>query len=156
MENIEMHLWPANAAPRQGQKPLLSIRARRFMGAVGGDDEWSFEDAEAVAPAQEGDHTTISFKAARGTFEEDKRAVLQGGVTAYANDMVITLDDITWEISDVSGESAGGGRAYSNNPIRIDSPTQQLEASSLTLDPETATFELKDVSGEIHFGGIAP
>ena len=153
MENIEMSLWPANAAPRQGQKPVLSIRARRFMGSVGSGGEWTFEDAEAVAPAQDEKHASIRFKAARGVFLEDQRAVLQGGVTAYINDMTIHLEDITWEIGAGNGETPKSGTAYSNNPIRIDSPTQKLDASSMTLNPETAIIELPDVSGEFYFGG---
>jgi hypothetical protein len=152
MENIEMSLWPANAVPRQGQKPLLSIEAARFMGSVGSGKEWTFEDAKAVAPAQDEDGTTISFEAAHGVLLEGKQAVLQGGVTAHLDDMTIYLEDITWEISVKNGEAAQGGIAYSNNPIRIDSPTQKLEASSMTLNPETAIIELLDVSGDFYFG----
>jgi len=154
MENIEMDLWPTNAVPQQGSKPLLSIRARRFAGSVGSDNEWSFEDAEAVAPAQDDQQTTIRFKAARGVFREEERATLEGGVTAYLDGMTIHLDDFTWEIGAQVGDAPQQGRAYTDNPLRIDSPTQQLEASSMTMNPETAIFELRDVSGEIHFGGI--
>ncbi len=154
MENIRMDLWPSNEAPRQGQKPVLSISARRFMGSVGSGNEWSFEDAQAEAPAQDDEHTAIRFEAARGVFREDERAVLEGGVTAYLNDMIIHLEDIVWEINVANGATSSGGRAYSDHPVHIESPTQQLDASSLTIDPATATFELTDVSGEIHFGGI--
>lgn len=156
MENIEMHLWPAHAAPRQGQKPLLSIRASRFTGSAGGldgGDEWTFEGADAIAPAQEEGETEIRFEAARGVFREEQHATLEGGVTAYVNDMTIDLENFIWEIGGESGEGPGS-RAYSNQPLTINSPTQHLEASSIRLDPATSSFELTDVTGEIHFGGI--
>ncbi|MCF6285295.1 MAG: hypothetical protein L3K26_08905 [Candidatus Hydrogenedentes bacterium] len=156
MENIEMSLWPSDTAPQQGQKPLLSIEAKRFVGSLGSAKEWTFEGAKAVAYAQEEGDTDIHFKAAHGTFIEGKRAVLKGDddndVTAQLDDMTIYLKDITWEISAKNGEDAQGGMAYSNNPIRIDSPTQKLEAASMTLNPETAIIELVDVSGNFYFG----
>jgi hypothetical protein len=156
MENIEMHLWPANAAPRQGQKPLLSIRASSVTGSAAEGGEWAFRDAIAVAPAQEAGQAEIRFKAARGSFDEGRGAVLEDSVTAYMNDMTIQLQDIIWELGTDAGADAKGGQAYSNHPLTIDSPTQKLEASSLRLDPETSNFELTDVSGEIHFGGMTP
>ena len=155
MENIEMHLWPTSSAPRQGQKPLLSISARLFRGSVGSGNEWSFEDAQALAPAQDEQGSDIEFKANSGVYVEDKWATLQGGVTANLNDMTIYLKDITWEIRPASGDTMGGGMAYTNHAVRIDSPTQQLNATSMTIDPATSAFTLKDVAGEIYFGGVA-
>ena len=155
MENIEMHLWQKSSAPRQGQKPLLSISARLFRGSVGSGDEWSFEGAEAFAPAQDEQGSDIEFMADSGVYVEDKRATLLGNVQANLNDMTIHLEDITWEIQPASGDTMGGGMAYTNQPVRIDSPTQQLNATSMTIDPATSAFTLKDVTGEIYFGGVA-
>lgn len=156
MENIEMSLWPPSDTVQQNQKPVLSIRASRFTGSVGSDSEWSFEEAVAVAPAQDEAHVDIRFEAAHGVFHEDQRATLQGGVTAEMNDMTIHLEDITWEIASEGGEENPAGRAYSTNPVRIDSPTQNLEATSMTLNPETAIIELTDVVGEFFLGEQQP
>lgn len=156
MENIEMSLWPPSDSAQQNQKPVLSIRASRFTGSVDSDSEWSFEEAVAVAPAQDDEHVDIRFEAAHGVFHEDQRATLQGGVTAEMNDMTIHLEDITWEIASETGEENPAGRAYSTNPVRIESPTQKLEATSMTLNPETAIIELTDVVGEFFLGGQQP
>lgn len=156
MENIEMSLWPSGDSAQQSQKPVLSISASRFTGSIGSDSEWAFEDAVAIAPAQDAEHVDIRFEAAHGVFREDQRASLQGGVTAYMNDMTIYLEDITWEIASDDTEGHPAGRAYSTNPLRIDSPTQKLEATSMTLNPETAIIELTDVVGEFFLGEQQP
>ena len=156
MANIDMQLWPLDEVPQAGQKPLLTIKASRFFPSAASDDEWRFEDAVAWAPAQREGQADIHFEANSGLFHEGKWARLEGEVKAWMNDMTIELEDIVWEIGDESSTDQPGGRAYSDHPITIESPTQQLEATSLKLDPKTSEFELTDVSGEIHFGGMTP
>jgi hypothetical protein len=150
MENIEMNLWPENTVPQPGERPILWIRAERFEGDLGSGGALSFEGAEAIAPAQEEGQVDLRFVAARGQFQEGKRATLEGGVTAHLDGMTIHMEAITWEIP----EGENSGVAYSKQPVRIESPTQQLTASSMTLDPATAAITLTDVDGEIRFGGI--
>lgn len=160
MEDIELHLWPSTEAPGQDVKPLLSIRAQRVTGAA--DDtgetsgEMAFEGAVADVPAQDADDPRIHFEAARGVYLDDQRAVLQGGVTAEIDTMTITLEDITWEIFPEAREDGNTSMAFSDNPLKISSPTQNLEAARLRLYPDTEVLELYEVSGEITFMGVQP
>ena len=157
MTNIEMHLWRSSDAPGQDQKPLLSIRAERVTGNMDGSGaELSFEGAQAVRPQQKPEDSQIHFEAERGTFQENKRAVLKDGVKAQINDMAITLEEITWEIAPEDGVEGGTGMAFSDKPLKITSPTQNLEAARLRLYPDANTMELYEVSGVITFTGEKP
>lgn len=157
MTNIEMHLWRSSDAPGQDQKPLLSIRAERVTGSMDGSGaELSFEGAQAVRPQQKPEDSQIHFEAARGTFQENKRAVLKDGVQAQIDDMSISLEEITWEIAPEEGAEGGTGMAFSDKPLKIISPTQNLEAARLRLYPDTNTMELYEVSGVITFTGEKP
>lgn len=157
MTNIEMHLWPSGDAPGQGVKPLLSIRAQRVTGSMeGGGAEMSFEGAQAVVPPQTPEDSQIHFEAARGTFQENQRAVLSGGVKAQIDDMSITLEDITWEMLPEAGTDHKTGMAFSDKPLKIASPTQNLEAARLRLYPDTKMMELYEVTGVITFTGEKP
>lgn len=157
MTNIEMHLWRSSDAPGQDQKPLLSIRAARVTGNMDESGaELSFEGAQAVRPQQNPEDSQIHFEAARGTFLENQRAVLKDGVKAQIDDMAITLEEITWEIAPEGGAEGGTGMAFSDKPLKIMSPTQNLEAARLRLYPDTNTMELYDVTGVITFTGEKP
>ena len=157
MTNIEMHLWRSSNAPGQDQKPLLSIRAARVTGNMDESGaELSFEGAQAVRPQQKPEDAQIHFEAARGTFLENQRAVLKDGVKAQIDDMAITLEEITWEIAPEGGAEGGTGMAFSDKPLKIISPTQNLEAARLRLYPDTNTMELYDVTGVITFTGEKP
>ena len=157
MTNIEMHLWPSSEAPGQEEKPLLSIRAQRVTGNMDGSGaELSFEGAQAVVPQQKPEDSQIHFEAASGTFQENQRAVLKGGVKAQIDDMAITLQEITWEIAPREEEEGGTGMAFSDQPLTINSPTQKLEAARLRLYPDTNSMELYEVSGVITFTGEKP
>lgn len=157
MTNIEMHLWPSSEAPGQEEKPLLSIRAQRVTGNMDGSGaELSFEGAQAVVPQQKPEDSQIHFEAASGTFQENQRAVLKGGVKAQIDDMAIALEEITWEIAPQDGEEGGTGMAFSDKPLTITSPTQKLEAARLRLYPDTNSMELYEVSGVITFTGEKP
>jgi hypothetical protein len=157
MTNIEMHLWPSTEAPGQEEKPLLSIRAQRVTGNMDGSGaELSFEGAQAVVPQQKPEDSQIHFEAASGTFQENQRAVLKGGVKAQIDDMAIALEEITWEIAPQDGEEGGTGMAFSDKPLTITSPTQKLEAARLRLYPDTNSMELYEVSGVITFTGEKP
>lgn len=157
MNEVEMQLWPSSDAPAQGTRPLLSIRAQRVTGSLDGTTaELSFEGAQAVVPPQEEGDSNINFEAARGTYQQNRRAVLSGGVTAQIDDMAIALEDITWEILPQEGAETSTGLAFSDNPLKIASPTQNLEAARLRLYPDTQTMELYDVKGTITFTGEQP
>ena len=157
MTNIEMHLWPTGDAPGQDVKPLLSIRAQRVTGSMeGGGAEMSFEGAQAIVPPRTPEDAPIRFEAARGTFQENKRALLKDGVKAQVGDMSIALEDITWEMVPEEGTDHKAGMAFSDKPLKITSPTQNLEAARLRLYPDTNTMELYDVTGVITFSGAKP
>lgn len=156
MENINMHLWPSTDTPGEDVKPLLSIQAERVTGMGGGTEQLTFEGARAVVPAREPGDLEINFVAERGSYVEGKRAVLEGGVVARIDDMTIELEDIVWEIVPGLAGAAGQSLAASDNPLRITSPTQQLEASSLRLRAGAKMLELRDVSGEFTFTGDMP
>lgn len=160
MEDIELHLWPSTESTGQDVKPLLSIRAQRVVGAAdetgGTTGEMAFEGAIADVPAQEEGDPRIHFEAARGIYLDDQRAVLQGGVTAEIDTMTIALEDITWEIFPEADADGNTSMAYSDNPMKITSPTQNLEAARLRLYPDTEVLELYEVSGEITFMGVQP
>jgi hypothetical protein len=162
MENVQLELWPSTDTPGQDVKPLLLIRAARVTGSGGETKSLSFEGAEATVPAAAPGATELQFTAQHGAFEEGVRAVLDQGVVARVNDMIIELESITWEVAGAGGEAGaeagggGGGIAYSDRPLKITSPTQRLEAASLRLDVATETIELRQVTGEITFSGETP
>lgn len=157
MTNIEMFLWPSGDSPEKGEKPLLIIRAKGVTGSMASSGaELSFEGAQAVVPPKTPEDSQINFEATRGTFIENQRAVLKDGVRAQIDDMSITLDDITWEIPPKEGETEGVGMAFSDKPLKIVSPTQNLDAARLRLYPDTRTMELYDVTGVITFAGAKP
>jgi len=155
MNEVEMQLWPPSDGANQNTRPLLSIRAQRVTGSLDGTTgELSFEGAEAVVPPQEEGDSQIDFQAARGTYQQNRKAVLSGGVAAKIDAMSITLEDITWEIQPADAtDNPGLGYAFSDNPLKIDSPTQKMEAARLRLYPATQTFELDDVKGVVTFQG---
>lgn len=153
MENVKLELWPSPDTPGQDVKPLLLIRAARVTGSGGDTKSLSFEGAEATVPATEPGATSLQFDANHGTFQEGVRALLDQGVVAHVNDMTIELEEITWEVASGEGNS---GLAFSDHPLKITSPTQNLEAASMRLDMTTQTIELRQVTGEISFTGDAP
>ncbi len=156
MEGMKLDLWPSTDTPGENVKPLLSIRAAQVKGLGAETNELTFEGAEAVVPAKSAEDREIRFSATRGSYLEGQKAVLSGGVTALIDDMTISLEDITWDIVPGEGGAPGTGIASSDNPLRITSPTQDLEAQGLRLYIVTQTFELRDVNGFITFSGETP
>lgn len=156
MEDMEWHLFPDPDTPAEGEKPILSIWAERVTGMGDDSTALAIEDVEAVVPAQAPDDREIHFSAARGVYEEGKGARLEGGVVATIDDMTIELEAISWEIAPDQAGAPVGGLAASDAPLKITSPTQSLEASSLRLFSESKTLELRGVTGEITFSGETP
>jgi len=156
MENFEMRLWPSTENPGENLAPLLYIRAERVMGLGGDTKELTFEGAEAVVPATSPESRELQFTAKFGSFVEGERALLRDGVVARIDDMTIELEEITWSIMPGEGGAAGSGLAASDRPLRIVSPTQNLEAQALRLYADTETLELREVTGEITFIGELP
>jgi len=58
------------------------------------------------------------------------------------------LSDIHWQ----RGDETTAGMASTDNPVIIDDPELQLNASGLRLYPDERHFELVNVSGVIRFG----
>ena len=156
MENFEMRLWPSTEDAGENLVPLLYIRAERVMGLGGDTKELTFEGAEAVVPATSPDSRELQFTAKYGSFVEGERALLRDGVVARIDDMTIELEEITWSVVPGEGGAASSGVAASDRPLRIVSPTQNLEAQALRLYAATETIELREVTGEITFIGELP
>lgn len=146
MESINLYLHEAAPSPGVAARPTFSVHAEQFTlldNAV-----WSFEDARAViygAGPQEGE---ITLEAARGRFEEDRGALLEGGVRAYVAELLMELSDIEW-VNPQNEEEEGVAR--SGHAVRVSSPALNLSASSLRLYPERKVFFLTDVSGLVRF-----
>lgn len=156
MKDIKWELWPPAESPGKDVKPLLSIRAERVTDAGGDAGNLAFEGAQADVPARNAGESTIHIDAVRGVYRKGRGAMLKDGVTAHIDDMVITLEEITWEILPEADENGNTSVAFSDKPLKIASPTQNLEASRLRLYPDTNELELYDVKGEISFMGEQP
>lgn len=147
--NLYMH----DARPTAGatRKPTFWVHAEYFT--MLDDQVWSFENAQAAIYGRSQDEEEITLQAARGRFQEESGALLEGGVTAYVGDMTLELADIEWINPREDGEE---GLARSDNDLQVSSRRLQLRASSLRLFPESKKFVLTNVSGLVRFGEPTP
>ena len=148
MSGINLFMHDARPTAGATRKPTFSVHADFF--AMLDDQVWSFENARASIYGQSPEQEEIRLQAARGRFEEDRGALLEGGVTAYVGDMTLELGDIEWINPRSEGEE---GIARSDNDLRVNSPSLQLHASSVRLYPESKRFVLTNVEGVVRFGG---
>jgi hypothetical protein len=144
MTDINLYLHdprPTEGAPR---KPTLWIRADDFT--VAEDDLWRFHNAQATIYG-ETDMDSIRLEADEGIFQEDVKATLAGTVRAQVGDMHMQMQDIEY----TNPQEDLPGMARTDGPVKVASPTLDLEASSMRFYPDTKTYELTDVSGTIAF-----
>lgn len=148
MSGINLFMHDARPTAGATRKPTFSVHADYF--AMLDDQVWSFENARAAIYGQDAQQEEVRLQAARGRFEEDRGAFLEGGVSAFVGDMTMELANIEWINPREEGEE---GVARSDNELRVNSPSLQLHASSLRLYPESKRFVLTNVEGMVRFGG---
>jgi len=144
---INLYMHDARPTAGAARKPTFWVHAEYFT--MLDDQVWSFENAQAAIYGQNPDEEEIMLQAARGRFQEESGALLEGGVTAYVGDMTLELADIEWINPREEGEE---GLARSDNDLQVSSRRLQLRASSLRLFPESEKFVLTNVSGMVRFG----
>jgi len=149
MQDINLYLH--DTAPTVGamKKPSFWVSAKRFSMQENG--LWLFEEARAVAYGENENEEDIIMEAARGSFEEGKGAVMEGGVVAHAGTMTLHLDNITWK----NPENGERGVAYSEVPLTIEDTDLQLSADSVHLYPKDKHFEMTRVAGSIYVGSLS-
>ncbi|MFP4502751.1 MAG: hypothetical protein ACLFTT_17295 [Candidatus Hydrogenedentota bacterium] len=145
MQGINLYLHEAKPSAGAPRNPTFRLHAERF--AMLEDDVWSVQNAQALLYGDAPDDEAVTIEAARGRFEEAWGATLEGGVTAYVNDIVIKLQNLEWVNPQQENEQ---GVARSDKPLTLDGPTATLEAASIRLYPDARRFVLTDVSGRIH------
>ncbi len=151
MRGIDLYIHGAEATAGTAERPLFWVHAETFS-VHEEDDTWDFEDARAVVYPEDKNGDPVIFDAARGRFEQDRGARLEGGVTGHIGPLTMELEEVTWEKAD--GE--GRGTAWTDHPVVLDDPNMHLEAQSMRLEPDTKAFTLTHVTGEIRFGRSEP
>ncbi|MBI3118461.1 MAG: LPS export ABC transporter periplasmic protein LptC [Candidatus Hydrogenedentes bacterium] len=101
---------------------------------------------------QAADAEEIILDAAEGSYEENQRAYLKGGVRAQVADMTLQLEDM--EVTTVTPDSPG--MAFTEHPVTITAPGMELRAENLRLYPDEKKMELSQCSGFIEFGRLQP
>ena len=146
MQGIDLYMHKPELGNQDAGKPELWVRAESLT--IGEENIYHFEHARAVIYGRDASEE-VTINAKRGFFEQDARAMLEGDVTLEAGTLHMLLRDIQW----VRPEDGTTGAAFSDNPVIIDDPDLQLNASSLRLYPDTQQFELDNVTGMVRFGG---
>ncbi len=144
MRGIDLYMHRKNAPEGVAGKPELWVRADSF--SITDARAYEFENARAIIYG-DGLQEDIVIEANRGSFEQDRRALLEGDVRMTAGTLRMQLRDIEW----VRPEEDSPGVAQSDSPVIIDDPELQLNAAALRLYPDERLFELDDVSGVVRF-----
>ena len=146
MSEINLYMHRSKQMEGVAQKPEFWVHATAFT--MQGQNAYAFQNARAVVYSDEEGREDVVIDAMRGTFEQDRRAVLQDDVRVKAGTLLLNLSDITWE----KPEDGSPGVARSDNHVTINDPSLQLEAASLRLYPDSKLFELTAVTGTVRFG----
>jgi hypothetical protein len=146
MSEINLYMHRSKQMEGVAQKPEFWVHATSFT--MQGQNAYAFQNARAVVYSDQEGREDVVIDAKRGTFEQDRRAVLQDDVKVKAGMLLLGLSDITWE----KPEDGGPGVARSDNRVTINDPSLQLEAASLRLYPDSKLFELTEVTGTVRFG----
>ena len=150
MSEINLYMHRSKQMEGVAQKPEFWVHATAFT--MQGQNAYAFQNARAVVYSEQEGHEDVIIDAKRGTFEQDRRAVLQDDVHVKAGTLQIILRDITWE----KPEDGSPGVAHSDNHVSINDPSLQLEAGSLRLYPDSKLFELTGATGTVRFGKDLP
>ncbi len=146
MSEINLYMHRSRQMEGVAQKPEFWVHAMSFT--MQGQNAYAFQNARAVVYSEQEGREDVVIDAKRGTFEQDRRAVLQDEVKVKAGALLLNLGDITWE----KPEDGSPGVARSDNHVTVNDPSLQLEASSLRLYPDSKLFELTGVTGTVRFG----
>lgn len=146
MSEINLYMHRSRQMEGVAQKPEFWVHATSFT--MQGQNAYAFQNARAVVYSGEEGREDVVIDARRGTFEQDRRAVLQDDVQVKAGTLQLNMGDITWE----KPEDGSPGVARSDSHVTINDPSLQLEAASLRLYPDSKLFELTEVTGTVRFG----
>ncbi len=146
MSEINLYMHRSRQMEGVAQKPEFWVHATSFT--IQGQNTYAFQNARAVVYSGDDGREEMVIDAKRGTFEQDRRAVLQDDVQVKAGTLEIRLGDITWE----KPEDGSPGVARSDSHVTVKDPSLQLEAASLRLYPDSRLFELTEAAGTVRFG----
>ena len=146
MSEINLYMHRSKQMEGVAQKPEFWVHATAFT--MQGQNAYSFKNARAVVYSGEEGREDVVIDAKRGTFEQDRRAVLEDDVRVKAGTLLLNLSDITWE----KPEDGSPGVARSDNHVSVNDPSLQLEAAALRLYPDSKLFELTKATGTVRFG----
>ena len=146
MSEINLYMHRSNQMEGVAQKPEFWVHANSFT--MQGQNTYAFQNARAVVYGEQEGREEVVIDAKRGTFEQDRRAVLEDDVRVKAGTLLLSLGDITWE----KPADGSPGVARSDSRVKVDDPSLQLEAASLRLYPDSKLFELTEVTGTVRFG----
>lgn len=130
MKGADFYLYDKRAVTGGAQKPMVSIKADEFSLGTGDTASYSFKNVKATLHLPDG--KDIIFEAAEGSFVEDVKAFLKGGVRAQVNEMTLELEDI--ELSAPRVDTPG--IAFSDHPVVLKGPGIEITAAGLRLYPD--------------------
>ncbi len=145
MEGINLYMHRPDNHEGVPSRPELWVQAESF--SIGDDKVYAFKEAAAVLYGKD-ETEEIRLHANQGIFKQDHFAKMDGDIRMTAGAMKIFLLDLQWDRS----EEDAAGVVHSDQPVIIDDPDLQLNASSLRLVPDTKIFEMDNVSGVVRFG----
>lgn len=145
MEGINLYMHRPDNHEGVPSRPELWVQAESF--SIGDDKVYAFKEASAVLYGKD-ETEEIRLHANQGVFKQDQFAKMDGDIRMTAGAMKIFLLDLQWDRS----EEDAAGVVHSEQPVIIDDPDLQLNASSLRLVPDTKTFEMDNVTGVVRFG----
>lgn len=148
MKGAQFYLYDKRVTVGGVQKPMVSIEAAEFSLGTGETASYTFKNVKAILHLSDG--KDIIFEAAEGSFVEDVKAYLKGGVRARVNEMKIELEDI--ELS--APRTDAPGIAFSDHPVLLAGPGIEIHAAGLRLYPEEKKLELNNGSGYFEFGRL--
>ncbi len=141
MLDIDMYMHDTAATHGEAQKPTLWIHMRRCI--QGKDELLDFEWAHGEIHGRDAAAETIAFEAARGQFQEQKSALLEGGVIARSGTMTIHLEDIQWLHEERMGTT--------DHPVLMEQNKTHIEVDTLRLFPDENRFTATRARGVIDF-----
>lgn len=146
MQGIDLRMYDVEPTLGTAGKPTFRVQAG--SGSMQGQGVWRFEDAHAVIYAHKEGTEDMLLDAARGRFEQDLGAFLEGGLTARIGTMRLELEDLEW----VNKEQ----EARSDKPVQMVDGKTHLTGDTIRLYPSKRTFVLTHAKGVIQFDKEEP
>jgi hypothetical protein len=143
-KGVDLRLFDSHPSVGEDRKPTLWLHADMFT--LEEENISSFRNARAIVYGKNDQSGEITLEAGAGRCQESKMAYLTDGVKAHVADMTLELEDFEWINDSREGKT--------DHPVKVNSPTLRLTASSMRLYPDARRIELVGVSGSMRIEGI--